>query len=75
MKLRELLPCVTSELWITLAEDPNNSKPEITMNLTSGSDWREVDIFSDQFLDEPVHLMKAERNDVVFISLGYKGEE
>ena len=72
MKLKDLIPCCTSELWITFEEDPNRAKPEITINLTSGSDWTLEEIFSSALLEEPVHLLKAESDDVLFASLGWE---
>ena len=64
MKVRELMECCTSPVWITLDEDSRNGELEILVANTVNAE----DVLSDWILDHEVHLMHCE-DDRLIISL------
>lgn len=64
MKVRELMECCTSSVWITLDEDSRNGELEILVENTVNAE----DVLSDWILDHEVHLMHC-ADDRLIISL------
>ena len=59
MTIRDLLKCAMCPVWITFSEDPNShdADPEVRLWCTSGSEWTEASVLSDELLDSDVHLL------------------
>lgn len=71
MKIRDLINCCTSELWITFDEDPNgiDAQVNIIVEENARTGIREDEMLSDFVLDSDVHLMCSPKQDVVFVSI------
>ena len=67
MTVRELLDIVTNEVWITTAETPTNSTPEIRVQ--SMTDREEKEFLSKEILDSEIRLISAPCENVIFVSL------
>lgn len=64
MKVREIMDCCTSSVWITLDEDSRNGELELLVENTCNAE----DVLSDWILNHDVHLMHCQ-DDRLIISL------
>lgn len=69
MTVRELLDVAANEVWITTAETPIHSTPEIRVR--SMTDREEKDFLSKEILDSEIHLMSAPCEGVIHVSLNW----
>ena len=68
MTVRELIKCLTCDLYITFDEDPNGiSKSYFEIRVSASLD-NPADALNDFVLDHPIHLMTA-KDDAICISL------
>ena len=64
MKVREIIECCTSPVWITLDQDSRNGERELLVENTGNAEY----VLSEQVLDHEVYDMHCE-DDRLVISL------
>jgi hypothetical protein len=68
VKLRELIECTTSPIWLTFGEDPNDEpRPAVRINVTTGY-LDDADVLNPTLLDEDVYLITT-REGAVYVSM------